>query len=102
MSSENTKDAQISTAEARQRKSSEIWDAGFHSPYSLDSPSYCPSEADGVVFSDVSSNDSFTSCKGRQSPQILASNTISSMEDGETTNIAENMDVDKITQIQVL
>ncbi|XP_055033586.2 uncharacterized protein simc1 isoform X1 [Misgurnus anguillicaudatus] len=100
VSSVNTKDAQLSKPEAEQRKSPEIWDAGFYSPtYSLDSPYYCPSEVDAILFSDVSSN---TSWKNQQSPQILASDTVSLKEDGQTTNNGENMDVDKtsITEIQ--
>lgn len=94
VSSENTTDAQLSKPEPEQRTSSEIWDAGFYSPtYSLDSPYYCPSEVDAIVFSDVSSN---TSWKNQQPPQILASDTVSLKEDGETTNIGDNYSVTEI------
>lgn len=89
----------IKTDQEQERNinSSQIQDYGIHSPYSLDSPYYCPSEVDAVLFSDESNNDAFKTRYSPQSPQLgshtgLQSNTISSTEatvntDQKTTDI---------------
>ncbi|XP_059377793.1 SUMO-interacting motif-containing protein 1-like isoform X2 [Carassius carassius] len=111
--SQNTKDTQLSTPavcsiEADQKDnldSSQKWENSVLSPYSLDSPYYCPSEVDAYIFSDSSikseDNDpSFTTCNSQQSLQTSEfpsafhnasmSNALSLKEDGKTMNNGKN------------
>lgn len=90
---------------------SQIQDYGLRSPYSLDSPYYCPSEIDAVLFSDDESNNDplLTTWHSQQSPQIseleshtgLQSNTISSTEEGPTVNTGENKNVNQMSVTQI-
>lgn len=121
--SQNTKDTQLSTPAVcsidtdQENKdnfdSSQKWEGIVHSPYSLDSPYYCPSEVDAYIFSDSSNKSEdkdhpFTTYNSQQSPQTFefpsdtytasVSNALSLNDDGETMNICENEDLH--TQVQ--
>ncbi|XP_052471260.1 SUMO-interacting motif-containing protein 1 isoform X2 [Carassius gibelio] len=114
--SQNTKDTQLTSPavcsiEADQKDnldSSQKWEDSVLSPYSLDSPYYCPSEVDAYIFSDssIKSEDNdppFTTCNSQQSLQTSEfpsafhnasmSNALSLKEDGKTMNNVKNEDL---------
>ncbi|XP_057205203.1 SUMO-interacting motif-containing protein 1 isoform X2 [Triplophysa rosa] len=112
--SQNTEETQLSptgcSVRADQEKekkidSSQIQDYRIHSPYSLDSPYYCPSEVDAVLFSDESNNDTtFKTWYSPRSPQIcqLEIHTgLQSTEDGATVNTGDNKDVTQMSATQI-
>ncbi|XP_067313307.1 SUMO-interacting motif-containing protein 1 [Pseudorasbora parva] len=104
--SQNTKDKQLSTPAVccididQENKehfdSSQKWEDTVHSPYSLDSPYYCPSEVDAYIFSD-SSNKS----EDKDNTYTASvSNALSLNDDGETINICENEDLHTQDQLE--
>ncbi|XP_051513693.1 SUMO-interacting motif-containing protein 1 isoform X6 [Myxocyprinus asiaticus] len=95
--------------------SSQLWNTSVDSPYSLDSPCYCPSEVDVYIFSDESNeaedkHHPFTMCSGQQSPQSSVHlsdihtgsvcNPVAS-KDCETLNMGESEQIHKMPNTPV-
>ncbi|XP_056624858.1 SUMO-interacting motif-containing protein 1 isoform X2 [Triplophysa dalaica] len=99
--SQNTEETQLSPTGCGIRADQEK----ENSPYSLDSPYYCPSEVDAVLFSDESNNDTtFKTWCSPESPQIhhFESHTgLQSTEDGATVNTGDNKDVNQMSTTQI-
>ncbi|KAA0709590.1 SUMO-interacting motif-containing protein 1 [Triplophysa tibetana] len=99
--SQNTEETQLSPTGCGIRADQEK----ENSPYSLDSPYYCPSEVDAVLFSDESNNETtFKSWCSPQSPQLqqFESHTgLQSTEDGATVNTGDNKDVNQMSATQI-